>query len=357
MNKGFLIGAAAACMVWTPPAAGGVTEGTKMLNVASIVAQLADRKATVGRLAATMGRLGERLGAEYRVDTGLNDVEVAIGVDNRGTPDAAPAYVQIFWRPTQTQTVAQAVPSCLGWVLRPTNPDVNFHHYSCHPEGPRTGVDVVLLCDLSGEISDPASRIVALLLQRNVWDEDTRHPISRPDRSHILRADDKLSPVKAADGDGIVEHPRRAGRRTEPILNVETIAEALGGGQISVEALAWRLGKVTNKGVEDYRTKPSDTRLIEIAVAIPEGGNAESYPDGVQLYFTPESRLTVAEIEPRCAGWKRVATNPGASPHLYTCRYRARKGSPEVQLFAYYSDEMRSATAHLVKLLLRRDAF
>ncbi len=136
--------------------------------------------------------------------------------------------------------------------------------------------------------------------------------------------------------------------------DIEVIAEALMSKQVTVDTLVPRLGAIQKKGLEDDRIKSSDPDIIKIAVGIPEGGNAKSAPAFVQLYFTSESHVSVTQILPHCAEWKIVATNPGASPYLYTCRYEASTSSLEVQFFAAYNQDMHDRNAHLVNLLLRR---
>ncbi len=229
--------------------------------------------------------------------------------------------------------------------------ECRYRHHACirsHPRDFRSNGSCSCLTD-TAELDEMRWVVLSLLLNISIYSSACRLNNSRQVSDKPYNYDSSAD----SDQNG-KQRLQTTSDRMKRMFDIEMIAEALMSKQVTVNTLAPRLGVIQKKGLEDYRIKSSDPDIIEIAVGIPEGGNAKSAPEFVQLNFTPESHVSVTRIVPHCAEWKIVATAPGASPYLYACRYEASTSSLEVQFFAAYNHNMHDLNAHLVKLLIRR---
>ncbi len=150
-----------------------------MLNVEATARSLADEKTTVAMVAQTLGHLAERRTAYFKLAVDDPHVESAhIGMTAGGAADAAPEYVELYFRFDHSVPLSAAVPFCKEWKLTPANSKASPWYYSCPFPGSTPSIKVVLFASLTGEIGTPAARLVKLLLQRNDW----RQPFNLPPR-------------------------------------------------------------------------------------------------------------------------------------------------------------------------------
>ncbi len=140
-----------------------------MLNLKSVAEELIHPEATVERVAATMGTLGEREKTEYQVVTYDPFVSsVAIGMAEGKDLTAAPKYVKVYFDQARPVSLATAVPFCYQWRRMPSNPGATTYSYACPFPDSTAAVSVNILAELTDELGTTPAKVKRILFQRSV---------------------------------------------------------------------------------------------------------------------------------------------------------------------------------------------
>ncbi|ADW67343.1 hypothetical protein [Granulicella tundricola] len=139
------------------------------------------------------------------------------------------------------------------------------------------------------------------------------------------------------------------------MVSIQQVAEALMQKDVTVAALAPRLGIVEEKGMDDYRVKPDTPTILQISLGIPEGKDASAAPSFIEYYFAVDHPTHLAAALPGCKDWRQIPGNPGASPYLYSCRFAGSTERLEVNFVATLTEDIKTPTAALQTMILQRN--
>jgi hypothetical protein len=138
------------------------------------------------------------------------------------------------------------------------------------------------------------------------------------------------------------------------MITVDWAIAALLEKGATVESVAKTIGVLEGQRSGDFSVRPVDS-IFEKVVIGAQANSSSSGPKDVEFLINRDHRIVMKDMSATCDTWRKIPTNPSASPFLYACQSKRSTAEVKVNVLVTLSANIDSPSATITKILLQRN--